>query len=334
MKAIALISGGLDSILAARLIKEQGIEVIPLNFKIPFCHLDKNNYFLGKSLDTLVWNELKCSLITVDLGNEFLKLLQNPAHGFGSHMNPCIDCKILMLEKTKELMPGLGAQFVVTGEVLGQRPMSQHKKALMRIAKEAGLDGLVLRPLSAKLLEKTIIEKENWVNSRSLLDFNGRSRKPQIELAKNFNIKEFAQPAGGCLLTDPEFTKRLKDIIAHKELNQDNAEILKVGRHFRIFPDAKLVVGRNEDEDKRLEGLAKDGDWLFYPDDLLAGPTALGRGNFNNELIELSCGITCRYCDIDDNDQASIIYKSMPDKKEHRLTVSKICEKELGRFRI
>ena len=306
MRAVALISGGLDSILAARLIKEQGIEVIPLNFKIPFCHRDKNFSTAEKSFDTLTWDGLESKLISVDIGNEFLRLLDNPAHGFGSNMNPCIDCKILMLRKAKELMPELGAQFVVTGEVLGQRPMSQHRQALDKIAKSAGLEGLVLRPLSAKLLDETIIEKENWVNPLTLLNFNGRSRKPQIELAKNFNIKEYAQPAGGCLLTDQEFARRLKDIIKHKELNLDNIDLLKLGRHFRIAPEAKLVVGRDESEDKRLEELAKDGDWLFYPDEQLAGPTSLGRGEFNEGLIELSCRITSRYCDLNGIDIGKI----------------------------
>jgi tRNA-uridine 2-sulfurtransferase len=334
MKAIVLISGGLDSILAGRMVKEQGIEIIPLNFKIPFCHRKKDNFSAGKPLDALVREYLGSNLTTIDISNEFLKLLDKPAHGFGSNMNPCIDCKILMLRKAKELMLGLGARFVVTGEVLGQRPMSQHRQALMQIAKEAGLEGLVLRPLSARLLGKTIIENEGLVDSRSLLDFNGRSRKPQVELAKSFNIKEYAQPAGGCLLTDSEFAKRLKDIIKHKELNLDNAGLLKIGRHFRISPEAKLVVGRDEGEDKELGVLAKDGDWLFYPDEQLAGPTSLGRGNFSKELIKLSCEITCHYCDLPDDDQAGIVYKSVLENKEYRISVSKMTAEELAGFRI
>jgi tRNA U34 2-thiouridine synthase MnmA/TrmU len=326
MKAIVLISGGLDSILASRLIKEQGIGVLPVNFKLPFI----KNHPSSLALDNL-GKELE----TIDISGDFLKLLESPEHGFGSNMNPCIDCKILMLKKAKEMMQALGAAFVVTGEVLGQRPMSQHKWALNTIAKNSGLDSLVVRPLSARLLPETIPEKEGWIKRDKLLDFNGRGRLGQIRLAKEFGIKGYAQPAGGCLLTDPEFSKRLKDIMLHRQLNAANVELLKLGRHFRISSAAKLVVGRNERENKKLESLAEEGDYLFYPCAELAGPTSLGRGEFSEDLIQLACAITCRYCDLNGAGSADIIYRRVSKKgtvperdsplrvvpvEEHRLT--------------
>lgn len=323
MKAIALISGGLDSLLAAKLIQAQGIDIIPLNFKIPFC---PRSFLPGSG-------NLGQELKYLDIGNDFLKLLENPQHGFGSQMNPCIDCKILMLRRAGELMGPWGAKFLVTGEVLGQRPMSQHKQALERIAKKAGLEGLVLRPLSAKLIPETIAEKEEWVSREKLLNFSGRSRKPQIELAKAFKIKDYAQPAGGCLLTDPEFSKKIKDLIAHRELNVDNVELLKIGRHFRISENAKLIVGRNELENTRLVNFAKNNDYLFYPGEEIAGPTCLGRGSFSEELIRISCGITYCYCDRNNQAEAEIFYKKVGDEI-FSMTVLPLGEEEAKSLKI
>jgi tRNA U34 2-thiouridine synthase MnmA/TrmU len=323
MKAIALISGGLDSLLAAKLIQQQGIEIIPLNFQIPFCPRSSlpGSGDLGEEIKYL------------DIGNDFLKLLENPQHGFGSLMNPCIDCKILMLRRAGELLGPWGAKFLVTGEVLGQRPMSQHRQALDTIVKKAGLQGLVLRPLSAKLLPETTIEKEGWVSRDKLLSFNGRSRKPQIELAAAFKITEYAQPAGGCLLTDPEFSKKIKDLISHQELNIDNAGLLKTGRHFRISENAKLIVGRNESENARLVSLAKNDDYLFYPGEDLAGPTCLGRGSFNQELIRISCGIAYYYCNRDDQKESGIFYKE-PSGKQCFMRVMPLTQEQIQRLKV
>jgi len=323
MKAIALISGGLDSTLAAKLVKEQGIEVIGLKFKIPFC---ANN-----SKDLL---DLGIEIREVDIAGDFIRLIENPRYGYGANMNPCIDCKILMLSEAGELMKEYGAEFVITGEVLGQRPMSQHKQALTTIAQRAGLEGLVLRPLSAKLLPETVPEKEGWIKREKLLAFSGRGRKQQIELAKNLGVKEYAQPAGGCLLTDPEFSKRLKDIISHAGLNLNNIELLKIGRHFRISPEAKLIVGRNEKENGQLANLARDDDYLFFPGDDLAGPTSLGGGKFSAELIELACSITSRYCDLNGKTDAKIVYKKIPDPENKVLETSPIEQTKLLSFRI
>ena len=322
MKAIALISGGLDSALAARWVKEQGIEVMGLRFKIPFSsNLSKSFFDLGIEIREM------------NIDEDFLKILEKPRYGYGSQMNPCIDCKILMLSKAKELMHECRASFIITGEVLGQRPMSQNKQSLEIIAKRAGLEGLVLRPLSAKLLPETIPEREGWIKQEKLFSFSGRGRKAQVELARVLGIKEYHQPAGGCLLTDPEFSKRLRDLIAHEGLNGNNIELLKIGRHFRISSQAKLVVGRNEKENDRLVNLACQDDYLFMPTDELAGATSLGRGIFSEELIELSCRITSRYCDLNGKGNVDIVYKRIP--QENRvLKISPILETELSRFRI
>jgi tRNA-specific 2-thiouridylase len=334
MKAIALISGGLDSLLAARCIQGQGITVLPLHFKIPFCHYDRDMSDKTQALSVLVKNNLGLELKQVDISNEFLSLLDNPRYGFGSNMNPCIDCKILMLAKAKELMAELGASFVVTGEVLGQRPMSQHRHALQLIEKKSGLEGLLLRPLSAKRLTETIPEKECWVDRSKLLDFSGRVRRPQIELAESLHLENYPNASGGCLLTDPEFAKRLKDLMEHSELTIDAIELLRYGRHFRLGSKTKLVVGRNEKEDIALDKQAKDNDYLFYPSQETAGPTSLGKGELTEELIRLSCEITCRYCDLNGNNSVNIVYKRFGEEENITLNVSPIKEVKLISLRI
>jgi len=327
MKAIVLISGGLDSILAARMIQEQNIEVIPLNFKIPFCHREKKERSSDKF--SLVRDNLGVELKVIDIGDDFLRLIENPRYGFGSNLNPCIDCKILMLKKAGSFLKEWDADFIVTGEVLGQRPMSQHKQALDIVAKRSGMEGLILRPLSAKLLPATIPEKNGWLNRNNLLNFNGRTRKPQMNLAKVFNIENYPNAAGGCLLTDPEFSQRLKDLLEHNCLNIEEVELLKTGRHFRLSERAKLIVGRNERENAELINLAKTGDFILHPSERIAGPTGLGRGEFNSELIRLGCSVICRYSDLPGKDCEDIFYKIFPQKEEYLLSVTAIKEEEL-----
>ncbi len=247
-------------------------------------------------------------------------------------MNPCIDCRILKFRKTKEFMHESKASFIITGEVVGQRPMSQHKRALNLIDKESGLEGLVLRPLSAKILPETLPEKEGWVDRNKLLDINGRSRRTQMDLAESLNIRDYPCPAGGCLLTDLEFSKKLKDLLKYSQLNLSNIELLKAGRYFRISPEAILVVGRDQRENLRIENLLQKGDYLFMPADI-AGPTALGRGKFNEELIRLGCQMTAHYCDVGEGTQADILYKSL-ENEEKRVKVLPLFEEILSNFRI
>jgi tRNA U34 2-thiouridine synthase MnmA/TrmU len=317
MKAIALLSGGLDSILAAKVIQQQGIEVIGAHFKTAFGHDNKKN-----ALPCVPAEKAGIPFQEADISADFLTMLRHPHHGYGSHLNPCIDCKILMLKKSKEMMQGLGASFVITGEVLGQRPMSQHRRALAMIEKESGLEGILLRPLSAKLLLPTLPEQEGWVDRERLFGLSGRTRRPQMNLAKMLGITDYSNPAGGCLLTDPEFAKRLKDLMTHGTLDVNNVGLLKIGRHFRFSPAAKLVVGRNEKENTRLLEFAKVGDYLFMPKDI-AGPTALGRGSFDDKLIRDSCGIVCRYSDLEPGASADILYRAFPSQEEKILTIPK-----------
>lgn len=323
MKAIALVSGGLDSTLAAKLIKAQGIEVIGLRFKIPFCSKASRNL-----------PDLAIEIKESDINDDFLEMLKNPRYGYGSNMNPCIDCKILMLSKAKEMMEQCGGRFIITGEVLGQRPMSQHKQVLLTIAKRAGLEGLVLRPLSAQLLPETIPEKEGWVKRKKLFDFNGRSRKPQTDLAARLGVTDYPQPAGGCLLTDPQFSRRLRDLIEYGRYDSSNVKLLKIGRHFRISKGAKLIVGRNAQENEEIEKFAQGTDLLFLPPADIAGPSALGRGKFSEEEIKFCAGITARYCDLEGRQAIDITCRIFPNKEEHILVVSPIADVESMKYRL
>jgi len=288
-KAIVLLSGGLDSILAARLMLEQGIEVQAVNFsaKLCMCGCKKTVASAAETAAKMLGIPLK----TIDITNDFMEIVKNPQHGHGANMNPCIDCKIYMFKHAKELMAETGASFLVTGEVLGERPMSQRMDALNLIEKRAGVNGLLLRPLTAKNLEPTKPELEGIVDRSKLLDIRGRSRKPQMALAKEFGITEYPSPAGGCLLTDPGFAKRVKDAIKHDEFNAENLALLSVGRHFRISEGARLVVGRDEGENRVLESLIKPGDIIFELTDR-EGPISILRGGAAEKFIQIAAGIT------------------------------------------
>ncbi len=335
MKAFALLSGGLDSLLAAKVIKDQGVEVIALHFNTRFGCGEKDAQGNPRNRVREAADALGIALQTIDAGEEFLRVLKDPSHGYGSHMNPCIDCKIMMLRKARELLAQSGAGFVITGEVLGQRPMSQHRQALAVIEKESGLEGLLLRPLSARLLPETVAEKEGWVDRQKLLRFSGRTRKPQMALAKDLGIKEYPNASGGCLLTDPEFSRRLKDFMHFFALNVDGIEVLRIGRYFRIAENARLFVGRNEKENQRLAELAGEKDYLFMPAEEMAGPTALGRGQFDENLVELCAAIVARYCDDSCRGGAiPIRYRQLPHRQELFTQVLPLEEDGLAKMRI
>lgn len=333
MKAISLISGGLDSILATRLIRDLGLELVALNTVSPFClcnHRSTFGCFYGANKAA---RDLGLKLISIDVSSEFLEIVKKPKYGYGSNMNPCIDCRILLFKKAKVIMQQEGAWFIITGEVLGQRPMSQKLHTMRLIEKEAGLEGLVLRPLSANVLETSIPEKQGWVSRDKLLAINGRGRRQQITLAKEFGINDYPCPSGGCLLTDPRFSQRLKDLMHNGQFNLNDIQLLKMGRHFRLSNTGKLVVGRNETENARLLDLAKENDFLFMPHKI-TGPTALGRGNFNPELIRLSCSIMSRYCDSNDAIEVEINYRRFPQQEEETFRVQPMKESELVNLRV
>jgi len=287
-KAIVLLSGGLDSILATKLMLEQGIEILAVNFsaKLCMCGCKKT----GESAAQAAARMLNVPLKTIDITDDFLEIVKNPRHGYGANINPCIDCKIYMFKHAKGMMDEAGASFLVTGEVLGERPMSQRMDALQMIEKKAGVKGILLRPLTAKNLDLTLPEKEGIVKREKLLDIRGRSRKPQMALAEKFGIKRYPNPAGGCLLTDPGFANRVKDAMKHGEFNAENLAILSVGRHFRLSEKARLVVGRDKEENDILASLAGPGDIIFELKDH-QGPLSILRGGRGDDLIKFAAGI-------------------------------------------
>ncbi len=292
VKAIALLSGGLDSILATELIRKQGIEVVAFNVKTPFGIPKKN----GTSEAEEAANQLKVPLKVVSVKGDYLKMIRNPKHGYGRNMNPCIDCKIFMIKKAKKYAKEIGADFLFTGEVLGERPKSQHYPALRIIEVEAGLKGKLLRPLSAKLLPETAAEKKGLVDRGKLLNIQGRSRKPQFELAREFGIKSYPSPAGGCLLTCEEYSKKLRDLFANKKrVSMADVALLRVGRHFRLGKN-KIVVGRNEAENKLLMARkTKNEIYLELPD--IVGPTTILQGPKTKSAIETAAKLTAFYSD-------------------------------------
>ncbi|MBU1125484.1 MAG: hypothetical protein KKC84_05630 [Candidatus Omnitrophica bacterium] len=316
MKAIILLSGGLDSTLAARLMQDLGIELIALNAISPFCtctHASAQGKSCGASTAA---EQLHLPLRTVNVAEEFLPIVKDPPHGYGSHMNPCIDCRILLFKKAKELMEKENAAFIITGEVVGQRPMSQKRHTMQHIERSAGLEGWVVRPLSAGVLKPTIPEQRGWIPRDKLLGLNGRGRREQFNLAADFGINDYPCPSGGCLLTDPGYSRRVKDLIQHHEFNRENITLLRLGRHFRVASDAKIVVGRDQKEGDALLKLARSGDFVFMPCAELAGATMLGRGVFSDVLIEIALRINACYCDLNGNTAAGLVYFEVGKEKK------------------
>jgi tRNA-specific 2-thiouridylase len=226
-----------------------------------------------------------------------LEIVRKPKYGYGRNMNPCIDCHSLMLRRAGELLEKEEASFIISGEVLGQRPMSQNLRALSTVTKASGFNGLILRPLSAKHLPLTIPEQMGWVKREELLDFSGRSRKPQMGLAKKLNIQGYPSPAGGCLLTDPIFSRRLRDLLGSgTECEVREIELLKLGRHFRLSPRAKLVVGRNKEENETIHSSFREAGLILRVESI-PGPTALLCGELTQDSLNLALSITASYSD-------------------------------------
>ncbi|MHB8910562.1 MAG: 7-cyano-7-deazaguanine synthase [Syntrophales bacterium] len=275
--AVVLLSGGLDSTLAVKMMIEQGIAVTAVHFTSPFCNCSSRKAGCRNEARRVA-EEFGVPLRVVVKGMDYLRVVENPPHGHGRGMNPCIDCRIYMLRKVAGMLDELGASFVVTGEVLGQRPMSQHRQAIETIDRESGLAGRILRPLSAHLFPPTLPEEAGIVDRGRLLAISGRSRKPQIELAERFGVRDYPCPAGGCLLTDPDIADRLRDLFTHvPDYAHRDLVLLTVGRHFRMNPDLRVILGRSQEENERISGLAGPGDTLFTPEDFRS-PTLLAAG--------------------------------------------------------
>lgn len=291
IKAIALFSGGLDSTLAMKLIIDQGIDVLAININTGF----------GSTKDRLehmqsMCNQVGAELKIIDIESEFLQdVLFDPKHGYGKNFNPCIDCHAKMFSVAKRVMESEGASFLISGEVLGQRPMSQNRDAMQMVLDESNCDGLLLRPLSAKALAPTIAEINGWVDRDRLEEIVGRSRDRQLELVKEIGLENFESPGGGCLLTDENFAKKMFDFIKHDVFEVRDIPVMKYGRHLRLPDGAKLVVGRNKDENTHLQNIVND-KYCHIKTVALPGPHSLLSKNATKADKELAAKIILTYC--------------------------------------
>ncbi|MGE5246901.1 MAG: hypothetical protein ACM3L8_01035 [Verrucomicrobiota bacterium] len=296
-KAVILLSGGLDSTLAARILLDQGIELHAIHFTSPFCTCSRGGKGNGAGCHSqarVVADRMGIPIRTVSKGEEYLRLVRSPRHGRGSGMNPCIDCRIFTLAKARAYMEEIGASFLVTGEVLGQRPMSQRDDALRSIERHSGCAGIVLRPLSARHLPATVPEREGWVDREKLLAITGRSRKEQMRLAQEWSIRDYPCPAGGCLLTDRTFAVKVRDLVENAgDFGMDDVHLLKVGRHFRVGA-VKAVVAKSEPENRRLEALCR-GKRTVYVSDSHPGPSVTVEGGTSGERLDVLSRILTRY---------------------------------------
>ncbi len=304
--ALALFSGGLDSILAVRLVSSLGVRVLAVKFVTPF--FDYELLDDPEKYKQEIMEKYGIEVILYDLSHNYLDLLHNPTHGFGKNFNPCIDCKILMFTRAKEMMAQYGASFLISGEVLGQRPMSQRRDTLRVIERDSFNDGLLLRPLSAKLMDATKAETEGWIDREKLLNFSGRGRSRQIKLAAEYGITDFPAPAGGCILADPILSTRIEKIykgefvIKAEEVTVTDIRLLLIGRQFVLPDNSWLILGRNEKENDKIEALAEEKDILLHMPDR-PGPTALLRGlkeqssdsTISAKALQDAAGLVVRY---------------------------------------
>jgi tRNA U34 2-thiouridine synthase MnmA/TrmU len=343
IKAVGLISGGLDSTLAAILLKKQGIEVHGVSFDTGFSILEHRRNVQRKKDQSperlrdeakIASHQADIPIEIIDISREFLSVVLNPKHGYGATINPCIDCRIFMLKKAKEYADKIGARFIFTGEVIGQRPMSQYRSALSLIEKQSGLEGLLLRPLTAKHLDPTIAEKEGWVDREKLLDFHGRSRKRQLELCKDFGIEDIPQPSGGCCyLIDKNYARRFRDLVSHREkgmVTLDDMTLLKVGRHFRISYKVKAVVGRDEQENNFLEKFKK-GRWCFQAVDC-GSPVTLAEGEPDENEKRIMASLTARHSSARDQDEVKVLCEK--DGSKEYLAINKSERKDFSEYRL
>lgn len=325
IKAIALFSGGLDSAIAIKLIQEQGIEVEGYYFALPF--VTKEEILRIQKLGKKLYIKLK-----IDKDNEsFYKIMQKPKHGFGKGINPCVDCKILMMKSAWNYLKEQGADFLVSGEVLGQRPMSQNYRMLSNTIKEAGIQGYLVRPLSGKLLDKTEPEIKGQINNKWLLDIHGRSRSKQKELQEKYNLFDFIGGGGGCKLTHKEYSKKMaRFLFIFDFLNDKYLKIIDLGRHFAVS-NTICIVGRNKEENEQLITLKSDNDVLITPINTM-GPNTLIVGKLiTSNDINTAMQITARYCDKKNED---IEFNMYIDKKIMNKNAKALSENEIQIYRM
>ncbi len=319
-KAVALISGGLDSLLAARLVQEQGIHVEGINFFTGFC-VEGHTHAIRKKdkgkakRNNALWvaEQLGIKLHIIDIIEEYKDIVINPKHGYGANLNPCLDCKIFMVQKAHEWIQAQAFDFIITGEVIGQRPMSQRKQTMPVISAESGAQDLLLRPLCAKNLPETRAEIEGWVDREKLESFSGRSRKPQMQLARRFGFEDYAQPAGGCcFLTDASYSVKLQDLWSnrgHRQYEIDDIMLLKVGRHIRPAASFKLIIAREEGENRFLSGYRHQFQTIKTVSH--AGPLTLVDGApLDSDQLNLACAITARFSKGRDTECVELSYSN------------------------
>jgi tRNA U34 2-thiouridine synthase MnmA/TrmU len=306
-KVVALLSGGLDSQLAIKMMQEQGFDVSAVAIKTPFCDFDCGRgcgFEIRERAD-----DLDVNLKTVYLGDEYIEMLKHPKHGIGAGFNPCIDCRSMMFDAAKKHMEEIGAEFIISGEVLGQRPMSQHAPALRTIENESDLVGKIVRPLSAALLPETDPEKDGLIKRENLGMIRGRTRRGQLDMAKKYGIENPPNAGGGCLLTEPHFGIKAKDLFSHtKNPTINDIDLLKIGRHFRLDEETKFIVGRNKDENEMIKAIALPGDILLEAKDFV-GPVSILRGSNAKQHLKFASSITLRYSDAPNNEQAIVSIK-------------------------
>ena len=331
VKAVALYSGGLDSTLAILAMQRHGIEVTAITFLNHFgCDIsDRSSCSKDPYAASLKFGfKVKLS----HLSDKFLEIVKNPKHGHGKNMNPCVDCRILMLREAKEFMNIIDAEFLITGEVLGQRPMSQRRDCFPLIDKAADLKGLVVRPLCGKVLPATVPEEKGLIQRDWLYDFHGRTRKPQIALAEEWGLTEYPAPAGGCLLTEPIYAYKLKDLLEHNRAPEyKDINFLRVGRHFRFSRDCKIIVGRNKDENNTIRSLIAPDDYLLKVEGW-GSPTTVVLGNPTETAVSLAASFCARYSDA--GKLPEVIVAVTRNNEKHYLKVRPADDEVLRQYRI
>ena len=326
-KALAMISGGLDSILAAKLIKEQGIEVIGICFR---------SYFFNEDNARRMTKQIDIPLEVVDFSEEHFKMVKNPSHGWGKNMNPCIDCHAMMMRYSGELLEKFNADFIITGEVLNQRPMSQNKSALYVVKKQSGFSDKILRPLCALNLEPTPMELNGLVDREKLLKISGRSRKTQMELAEKWGIKDYPSPAGGCKLTEPNYAVRLKELVERKEnIKERDIELLSIGRHFKTDNGVKIIVTRTAEEGQQIKPLLCKEDIMFLTSKFNGATVIIPADQkISEEDITMACRITVRYSKGKDLDEVEVKFGKVGTDFTEKRTVGTIEQEELEKHNV
>ncbi len=321
--ALALFSGGLDSILACRVVAAQGIAVQAVKFITPFFGyelLAQEQEYADKVRDSY-----GIEVVLRDVSESYFAMLRNPPHGYGKNFNPCIDCKILLFREAKRLMPEFSASFLITGEVIGQRPMSQRRDTLRVIERDSGCTGILLRPLCAKTQEPTFAERDGLVDRELLLDFNGRGRQPQIQLAEQFGISDYPRPAGGCVLTETDQAKRIAWYYSrYPKVRLNDIRLLLFGRHFQLPHGGWLVLGRDEAENARLEALHDPGDFLVHMPER-SGPMGVLHSGHQDEFAAVA-GLVVRFGKkmVGESAAATVLFAS--GGEEHRLVAEPLAD--------